>query len=342
MKVFWIVLVLLMLGAAALLFVPTGRGPANPTPAGGTAASENTPSNPQPMATPAPAPAATSAPAPATGEPAAPSPSTAVATPTASAPTAAPATTAAPAPTTPSPTAATPTDAQPQAAPDSKGEQPPSAAQDVINELFPDIAAKLTTATAAAAEARGGDAAALPSLPSAAEGEPVALPDHPTFTGDKVQPSRAVRLKDGTLLVDERFVIRGSGTKEDPYVTGWELIASAQESYKPNLGQTRIPQRVLMLDGKFVRFTGFIAFPITSADPKEMLVMLNQWDGCCIGVPPTPYDAVEVMLASPATPSQRFSVHGSVTGKFKVDPYVDAGWLLGLYLMSDAQLKVDQ
>ena len=29
---------------------------------------------------------------------------------------------------------------------------------------------------------------------------------------------------------------------------------------------------------------------------NEALVMLNQWDGCCIGVPPTPYDAVEVRL----------------------------------------------
>ena len=35
-----------------------------------------------------------------------------------------------------------------------------------------------------------------------------------------------------------------------------------------------------------------------SADAS--LMMLNQWDGCCIGVPPTPYDAIEVKLKEAA------------------------------------------
>jgi len=66
--------------------------------------------------------------------------------------------------------------------------------------------------------------------------------------------------------------------------------------------------------------------------------MLNQWDGCCIGVPPTPYDAIEVTLANPANRTQRFAVEGRIVGKFTVDPYLVGDWLVGLYLLEDARL----
>ena len=187
-----------------------------------------------------------------------------------------------------------------------------------------------------------GDGMFAKALETAATSEPVTLPEHPVFKGEKSLPSKAVRKADGSLLVDDRFVVKGSGTAVDPYIVPWDMIVSTQETYKPRLGMTKIPQRVAMLDGKYIKIVGFIAFPITAASPKEALIMLNQWDGCCIGTPPSPYDAIEVKLATPATGGQKTMASGTITGIFKVDPYEDGGWLLGLYLMEDATLTAGE
>lgn len=166
-------------------------------------------------------------------------------------------------------------------------------------------------------------------------------------TGDAAQPSSpaeeagpAVTVQDdGSLLVDGRFTVTGKGTKEDPYRVSWDYLISASETYKPRLGQKKLPEWLTILNDKHVRLTGYVAFPLMAQEPNELLVMLNQWDGCCIGIPPTPYDAVEVKLEKPAVGSQRFTIHGTLEGKFKVDPYLVKDWLVGLYTMEDAVLK---
>lgn len=168
------------------------------------------------------------------------------------------------------------------------------------------------------------------------------IPDNPRFPADKIVKAKVERKADGALLIDGKYTITGAGTKADPYKVPWDLIVSAQDTYRPRKGQTKLPQRVVMLDGRHVIISGYIAFPITAATPKEALVMLNQWDGCCIGTPPTAYDAIEVHLAEPAKAAQRMAVHGTMRGVFKVDPYEDSGWLLGLYIIEDATLTTDQ
>lgn len=166
-----------------------------------------------------------------------------------------------------------------------------------------------------------------------------AAPDAPAIDPAKPEiiPAKIVVQDDGSMLVDDRFVVRGKGTAAEPYQITWDLLISASETYDPRRGRLRLPERVAMLNGEHVQITGNIAFPIVAETSSEMLIMLNQWDGCCIGVPPTPYDAVEVRLGSPATPQQMGTVWGSVTGQFKVEPYLVGDWLLGLYLMSDAK-----
>lgn len=144
---------------------------------------------------------------------------------------------------------------------------------------------------------------------------------------------------DGSTLVDDRFVIKGVGSKDDPYRVTWEMLVSCEETYKPRAGQKAIPARIKMLDGKWVRVSGFIAFPIMAQSPDEMLTMLNQWDGCCIGVPPTPYDAVEVKLKAAAKGDERLRTSGSVTGVLRVDPYLIKDWLVSLYTMDNAELS---
>jgi len=159
--------------------------------------------------------------------------------------------------------------------------------------------------------------------------------------GATVRPGRLVE-KDGAILADGKYTIKGSGTAESPYEVSWELLMSSADTFIPRLGEKQIPQRVAMLDGAHVRISGYIAFPLIVTEASECLVMLNQWDGCCIGVPPSPYDAIEVKLSAPADNSRRHVVRvGTLQGIFRIDPYVVEKWLVGLYLMESATLDTE-
>ncbi len=160
------------------------------------------------------------------------------------------------------------------------------------------------------------------------------------FEGFEIIPAKVVKRDDGSMLVDGKYIIKGEGTAEKPYIVTWELLLSVEEAFDPQNEKRRIPERIILLDGHYVRLAGFVAFPMTSKEPRELLSMLNQWDGCCIGTPPTPYDAVEVALAKPITGDDRFATTGRVTGIFRVKPYLQGDWLIGLYLMEDATLSV--
>jgi len=190
---------------------------------------------------------------------------------------------------------------------------------------------------------RGGDAKASggTGASGADAGEAFELTNHADFPLDKVIPARATKRADGAIVVDGRFVVTGEGTKASPYKVPWDLLVSAQEVYKPRSGLKKMPQRVTFLHDKYVKIVGFVAFPITSTNPKELLAMLNQWDGCCIGYPPTVFDAIEVALAGTPTNTQRMSVHGALDGRFRVDPYDEDGWIVGLYIMREGVLSPD-
>lgn len=149
---------------------------------------------------------------------------------------------------------------------------------------------------------------------------------------------KATQKDDGTFVIDEKFAVTGKGTKDNPYVVTWEHLVSVSELYDPKRGQKKLPDRVMFLDGAYVTITGYVAFPLYVSEPKELLCMLNQWDGCCIGVPPTPYDAIEVKLKESATKEQRMTTFGTVSGKLFVKPYLVGDWLVGLYLMEDASM----
>jgi len=182
--------------------------------------------------------------------------------------------------------------------------------------------------------------AAAAEAPAAVQGEALPAPA-PDPLKPEIVPSKFEEREDGSTLVDARFVIRGKGTKEEPYQVTWDMLVATAELYDPRRNRLKLPERVKMLDGKYVTIVGYVAFPIVAEGANEMLAMLNSWDGCCIGVPPTPYDAVEVRLRTDATAEQMLLNWGSVTGRFKVEPYLAANWLLGLYLMEDAVLKAE-
>jgi hypothetical protein len=151
-------------------------------------------------------------------------------------------------------------------------------------------------------------------------------------------PHTVVNNADGSIRVDDRFNLTGEGTKDKPYVLTWELLVSAAEEYSPREGRTELPERVKMFHGKHVEITGNVAFPLMVEEPRELLSMLNQWDGCCIGVPPTPYDAVEVKLKKSVRGPERLTSYGVVRGTLKVEPQLVGKWLVALYAMEEAEL----
>ena len=165
-------------------------------------------------------------------------------------------------------------------------------------------------------------------------------PEIPTVSNAELLPSKFVKLADGSISVDDAWTIRGEGTADAPYEVSWEFLSSAQEEYMPRLGEKKLPARIAFLSGKRVKIAGYLAFPLVAPTSSECLLMLNQWDGCCIGVPPTPYDAVEVKLAAEIKSWKRHTINfGTIEGTFKVEPYLVENWLVGLYLFENATLN---
>ena len=142
----------------------------------------------------------------------------------------------------------------------------------------------------------------------------------------------------GRVVLNERYAISGDGSVEDPYQLHWPLLVSAVGSYKPKDESDAIPPWLLFLDGSMVEISGFIFLPIIQLETSDVLLMFNQWDGCCIGVPPTPYDSLEVVLKSPVNLSQTSVAYATARGRLQVDPYIKKGWLIGLYIVEEAAL----
>ena len=209
-------------------------------------------------------------------------------------------------------------------------------------------AANPATSAKAADAAEGASAGATASAekpPIVRAADAVDLGLDQTIHDAKVVPGNIVPKKDAKtgemlLYADGKYEIRGLGTPESPYRVSWECLASASESYMPRLQEREIPQRIALLHGKVLEIDGYQAFPLMVSETKELIVMLNQWDGCCIGVPPTPYDAIEVKLLEPAKRGGRHASFnfGGVRGTFRVDPYLVENWLVGLYILDGARM----
>jgi hypothetical protein len=144
----------------------------------------------------------------------------------------------------------------------------------------------------------------------------------------------------GPMTVIAGMPVSGDGSLEHPLELPWGVLVSAARSYNPRLGKTDMPQWAATVDGKYVRMSGFAFLPMFASQTDEVLVMLNQWDGCCIGVPPTPYDSIEVKLEEPTTLGGRRMNYVSVVGQLDVDPYEVRGWLISLYVMDGAALEL--
>ncbi|MFO0834068.1 MAG: hypothetical protein U0638_03785 [Phycisphaerales bacterium] len=314
MKVFWAIIGLLLIGAVAMLLW-TDRGMSSPkaVPTGGPAAVTRTPNEPLP-------------------EPGERNPGkdTRVLVKPEPAPEAKP-------------------DAKPEAKPETKTETKP--AETKPTEGKPEAPSTSAPSEVKPAESKPTETKptdAKPAESSVLENKPVdpaAGKQENPLAAPEAAPLPAVKIEkkdDGSMVLDGRFTVKGAGTPEDPYILPWDLFTSVEEVYKPQQGKKDLPGRIMMFDGKFVRIAGYVAYPMFVDQPRELLSMINQWDGCCIGVPPTPYDAIEVKLAKVVTAKERLATYGTVEGKLGVKPYLAGDWLVGLYLMEDAKLSVKE
>jgi hypothetical protein len=244
--------------------------------------------------------------------------------------------------------------AQPTKAPEAaKAVEPPPATEQekpaaaAAPEAVPATPAVRTEASPAAA----APAVATPAPTPAADPAPAATPSGAEVAGQSggesagkigaydVLAGKVERRADGTTVLDDRFTVKGEGTLEKPYEVTWELLTSVDQDFDPHSGKKKIPQRIAFLHDKYVKLGGYIAFPMNMQQPRELLLMLNQWDGCCIGVPPTPYDAIEASLNKTVVGDDRFATVGGVVGKMGIKPYVVGDWLVGLYTMEFGDFK---
>ncbi len=167
------------------------------------------------------------------------------------------------------------------------------------------------------------------------QGEPAPLAEDVAVKSTPSEPDAAA-----TFMLNSLYLIPGSGTDADPYIIGFDMLVALEQDYAPETeGKGIVPEWIKPLDGKVVTITGFIGFPFISPQADECMVMLNQWDGCCIGIPPSLYDAVEVQLAEPIDLQNGVINYGTLTGVFRTDPYLVNGWLIGLYVMDEARLE---
>ncbi len=326
MKIFWTLILVLAIAGAGMLWLrgsggrgnqsapkalPTARETTPPSPA----ESAKAPEAPKPASEPSVTPQAPLKERPEPPAPTPANPESPIASPAAQ-PTAKPVDPPPPV----APATATPTKQEPPST------TPAAPSQTTATLPGPTSPTNPTSAPAPASTPTGGHTGVPPPPP---EYKPSDQP---------AKPHSAVVQADGSTLIDERFKVSGDGTKEKPYVIPWDLLVSASEEYSPRDGRTELPQRIKMFDAKYVELTGHVAFPLLVEEPRELLSMLNQWDGCCIGVPPTPYDAVEVKLTKVVKGPDRLASYGIVRGKLKVEPQLVGKWLVALYALSDAEL----
>ena len=159
-----------------------------------------------------------------------------------------------------------------------------------------------------------------------------------TATITAAPPTTLTRGSNNQIEVDGRYTILGSGTELDPYRVTWELLKSAYETMDLNGSRVTPPKRLEMLNGTYVQISGYLAPPLWGQETKELLVLLNRWDGCCIGLPPTPFDCIEAQLVTPMKLGAAHTIsYGTIRGKFIVEPFKAGTFLIGLYRLEEAQ-----
>ena len=163
----------------------------------------------------------------------------------------------------------------------------------------------------------------------------------PELAVDTRSPNEVVRrIDDRTLELDGRFRVIGNGTADDPYRVSWELLTSSGAFIDAARKALTAPPWVRLVDGTYIEISGYYSTAVRVARAKNLLLTLNRWDGCCIGLPPTPFDAIDVSMREPIS-LQGLHVFrfGTFRGRLAVSAFETGGFLLGLYRLEDATFE---
>jgi hypothetical protein len=173
-------------------------------------------------------------------------------------------------------------------------------------------------APAATAAIPAASAPATPSSPSA--------PSVPSAPSAPSAPSVAV-------------MPPGAGTERQPFRVSWELLGQASGHVRGDGTFDAMPRTLELLGGTWIELSGYYAPAIIAPSTDELVLMLNRWDGCCIGLPPTPYDSALVKTRAPIDFSLQHQIRfGTLRGRLVLEPFALGGLVLGLYRIEDAEL----
>ena len=163
----------------------------------------------------------------------------------------------------------------------------------------------------------------------------------PALLTDTRSPNDVVRrIDDRTLELDGRFRVVGNGRADDPYRITWELLTSSSSYVDAAVKALTPPPWVRALDGTYIEISGYYSTAVRVSAAKNLLLTLNRWDGCCIGLPPTPFDAIDMDMREPVM-MQGLHLFRFATfrGRLVVSPFETGGFLLGLYRLEDTTLE---
>lgn len=178
-----------------------------------------------------------------------------------------------------------------------------------------------------------------PKFVDAPTAAPAPMPDSTATASPSPAPHPFSRTDTRTVRLDDQFDVIGSGSSADPYRITWPLLMSAQSGSNPD-APVRVPDYLKLLDGTWVEISGYLAPPVISERTRDLLVMRNRWDGCCIGTPPTPYDCIEVRLSEEVPVRGKHLIQfGSVRGVLHIEPFTAGNFLLGLYRIDQGEAQ---
>ncbi|MEY3142566.1 MAG: hypothetical protein RLY21_1059 [Planctomycetota bacterium] len=161
---------------------------------------------------------------------------------------------------------------------------------------------------------------------------------HAPVARDTRSPAEITRRVDArTIELDGRYRVIGNGSPDDPYRISWELLTSAGPFIDPAQAALTPPPWVRALEGSYIEISAYYSTALRVPTTKHVLLTLNRWDGCCIGLPPTPFDAIDANLASSLDMNGKHLFRfGTFRGRLIVEPFAAGTYLLGLYRLEDA------
>lgn len=116
----------------------------------------------------------------------------------------------------------------------------------------------------------------------------------------------------------------------------WEVLRSFEYSAAVGLGG--IPEALKAVDGQRVTMVGFLMPNYEWEDIKQFALVGSHWS-CCFGLPAGLNGTVNVTLARGEKGLERSLEPLQVVGTFRAEEVREAGWLIAIYSLHDAQAR---